>query len=244
MEVIPALDLRQGRCVRLYQGDYDKETVFSDDPVAIALKWREAGAKRLHIIDLDGASEGKLCNEAVIERILRASELDIQVGGGIRNMEAMEHLFELGVERVILGTAAIEDPTLVAQACQNFEGIVISIDAQDGYVKTHGWSKDTNFTAIELLDKMTSLGVKLFIYTDISRDGTLTEPNFAAIAELLAHSRLPIIAAGGISSLEHLKRLAELGVEGAIIGQALYTGDIDLREAISGMEDYDTTQVR
>ncbi len=243
MEVIPALDLRQGRCVRLYQGDYDKETVFSDDPVAIALKWREAGAKRLHIVDLDGASEGRLCNEDIIEEILRASALYLQVGGGIRNMETVEHLFKLGVERVILGTAAIENPTLVAQACQRFEGVIVSIDAQDGYVKTHGWRKDTGFTAIELLDTMTSLGVSRFIYTDISRDGTLTEPNFAAIAELLAHTKLPIIAAGGISSLGHLKRLAQIGVEGAIIGQALYTGDIDLREAISAMEGYDRTQV-
>jgi phosphoribosylformimino-5-aminoimidazole carboxamide ribotide isomerase len=156
-------------------------------------------------------------------------------------METIEHLFELGVERVVLGTAAIENPTLVAQACQNFEGIVVSIDAQDGYVKTHGWRKDTSFTAIELLDKMISLGVRRFIYTDIDRDGTLTEPNFEAIAELLAHTSLPIIAAGGISSLEHLKMLTELGMEGVIIGQALYSGDIDLREAISGMEGYDRT---
>jgi phosphoribosylformimino-5-aminoimidazole carboxamide ribotide isomerase len=233
MEVIPAIDLRQGRCVRLYQGDYDRETVFCDDPVAIALKWQGAGAKRLHIVDLDGAAEGRLCNEAVVKRILHASLLRIQIGGGIRQIKTMERLFGMGVERVILGTAAIENPSLVSQACHRFgQGVIVSIDARNGLVRTHGWRKGSELSAVELLERMTDSGVSRFIYTDISRDGTLTEPNFEAIKELIAQSSIPIIAAGGISNLEHLRRLGQIGVEGAIIGQALYSGDIDLKEAI------------
>ena len=233
MEVIPALDLRQGRCVRLYQGDYDRETVFSDDPVAIARRWQDQGAKRLHLIDLDGAAAGKLCNEPIIKEILKAVELQVQIGGGIRQLETIYRLLSLGAARVILGTAAIADPELVIDACRRFgEGIVIAIDAQDGYVKSHGWRQGSTVTATELAKKMTDLGAKRFIYTDISRDGTLTEPNFDAIAELLSQTDLPIIASGGISTLAHLERLSQLGVEGAIIGRALYTGDIDLREAL------------
>lgn len=233
MEVIPALDLRQGRCVRLYQGDYDRETVFSQDPVATARRWQDQGAKRLHLIDLDGAAAGKLCNESIIKEILKAVELQVQIGGGIRQLETIYKLLSFGAARVILGTAAIADPELVTDACRRFgEGIVIAIDAQDGYVKSHGWRRGSTITAAALMKEMTDLGAKRFIYTDISRDGTLSEPNFDAIAELLSQTDLPIIASGGISSLSHLKRLSQLGVEGAIIGKALYTGDVDLKHAI------------
>ena len=232
MEIIPALDLRQGKCVRLYQGDYGKETVFSHEPVAIALRWQAQGAKRLHLIDLDGAAEGKLCNEPTIKEILKAVTLQVQIGGGIRQLETIYKLLSLGASRVILGTAAIEDRELVTEACRRFgENIVIAIDAEDGYVKSHGWRKGSTITAEELINRMADLGARRFIYTDISRDGTLTEPNFDAIANLVAQSSLPIIASGGISNIAQLKRLAQIGVEGAIVGRALYTGDVDLEEA-------------
>jgi phosphoribosylformimino-5-aminoimidazole carboxamide ribotide isomerase len=232
MEIIPALDLRQGKCVRLYQGDYGKETVFSPEPVAIALRWQAQGAKRLHLIDLDGAAEGRLCNEPTIKEILKAITLQVQIGGGIRQLETIYKLLSLGASRVILGTVAIEDTELVTEACRRFgESIVIAIDAEDGYVKSHGWRKGSTTTAEELINRMADLGTRRFIYTDISRDGTLTEPNFDAIASLVSQTALPIIASGGISNIAQLKRLAQLGVEGAIIGKALYTGDIDLEEA-------------
>lgn len=232
MEIIPALDLRQGKCVRLYQGDYGKETVFSHEPVAIALRWQAQGAKRLHLIDLDGAAEGKLCNEPTIKEILKAVTLQVQIGGGIRQLETIYKLLSLGASRVILGTAAIEDRELVTEACRRFgESIVIAIDAEDGYVKSHGWRKGSTTTAEELINRMTDLGARRFIYTDISRDGTLTEPNFDAIANLVAQTSLPIIASGGISNIAQLKRLAQIGVEGAIVGRALYTGDVDLEAA-------------
>ncbi len=233
MELIPAVDLRQGKCVRLYQGDYDKETVFSLDPAAMALKWQEQGAKRLHVVDLDGAAEGKLSNEPAIKEILRAVQLQVQIGGGIRQIETIYKLLSLGASRVILGTVAIEEPELVTEACHRFgEGIIISIDAKDGYVKTRGWRQDSALPATELVQKMADLGSRRFIYTDISRDGTLTGPNFQATAELVRQTDLPVIAAGGISTLAHLERLSQLGVEGAIIGRALYTGDIDLKVAL------------
>jgi len=232
MEIIPALDLRQGKCVRLYQGDYGKETVFSHEPVAVALRWQAHGAERLHLIDLDGAAEGKLCNEPTIKEILKAVTLEVQIGGGIRQLETIYKLLSLGASRVILGTAAIEDRELVTEACRRFgESIVIAIDAEDGYVKSHGWRKGSTVTADELINRMADLGAKRFIYTDISRDGTLTEPNFDAIANLVSQTTLPIIASGGISNIAQLKRLAQIGVEGAIVGRALYTGDVDLKEA-------------
>jgi phosphoribosylformimino-5-aminoimidazole carboxamide ribotide isomerase len=165
--------------------------------------------------------------------MVRSVKIPLQLGGGLRRIEAIDQVLELGVERAILGTAAIEEPNLIREACRWFgERIIVSIDARDGYVATHGWRERTGVTAIELVERMASLGVRRFIYTDIARDGTLTEPNFRAIAQMVGKTNLPIIASGGISSLEHLKRLAELGVEGAIVGRALYTGDIDLGEAL------------
>ena len=237
MEIIPAIDLREGKCVRLYQGDFERETAFSDNPCGGALRWQGEGAGRLHIVDLDGAATGRLSNRDCIERILRAVEIPIQLGGGIRRMETIEEVLQLGVERVILGTAAIEEPAFVEEACLRFgERIVVSIDARDGYVSTHGWREKTRVSANGLLERMAALGVKRFIYTDILRDGTLTEPNFDAIAELLGKTHLPIIASGGISSIEHLKRLSRLGVEGAIVGRALYSGEVVLGEAMSAIQ--------
>lgn len=236
IEVIPAVDLRRGKCVRLYQGDYNRETIFSENPVEVALKWQSLGAPRLHIVDLDGAAEGELYNLEIIEQLAGALLVPAQVGGGIRRMEAIEKLLKAGIERVVLGTVAVEAPELVKEACHRFrDSIIVGIDARDGYVATHGWRKQTDLKAVEFTKSMAQLGARRFIYTDISRDGTLTEPNFTSIFELVTAIRQPVIAAGGISSINHLKMLKQLGVEGAIIGKALYTGDINLKQALEAV---------
>jgi phosphoribosylformimino-5-aminoimidazole carboxamide ribotide isomerase len=233
MEIIPAIDIRGGKCVRLYQGDYNQETVFNEDPVTAALTWYSQGARWLHIVDLDGAVAGEPQNIEVVEEIIKESDLLIELGGGIRQEEVAEKLLRQGVRRIILGTAAIENRGLIKKLCQQFkEAIAVSLDARDGKIAIHGWQKDTVVEVPQLSREMVDAGVRRFIYTDIKKDGTLTEPNFDMINRLLAEANVPIIAAGGISMLEHLRRLKELGVEGAIIGKALYTGDIDLGEAI------------
>ena len=238
MEIIPAIDLRNGKCVRLFQGDYGKETVFSDDPVSVALRWQSEGARRLHIVDLNGAAQGKPVNLDTIGEIIAAIDIPIQVGGGVRSIETIEQLFASGVERAIMGTVAVEKPDLVREACQRFSDlIIISIDARDRLVATRGWLQKSEVTASELASKMIELGVMRFIYTDISRDGTLTSPNFEAITEFLSQVSAPVIAAGGISSVYHLTKLAELGVEGAIVGKAIYTGDVKLSEAFKAMRE-------
>ena len=233
MEVIPAVDIKDGKCVRLYQGDYNQETVFSEDPVAVALSWRAQGAGRLHVVDLDGAASGKPRNIAVVEAIVKQVGLPVQLGGGIRDEATVEKLLDIGINRVILGTAAVEDLGLVKALCKKYgEAIVVGIDARDGSVATHGWRKGTEVSALALGQRVVATGVRRLIYTDIKRDGTLTEPGFEAIGEMVKGVNLPVIAAGGISALSHLRKLKELGVEGAIVGKALYTGDINLREAL------------
>jgi len=192
------------------------------------------GAPRLHIVDLDGAATGELYNLDILKEIASAILVPTQLGGGIRQLETIEQLLKAGIERVILGTAAVEDPELIKEACRKFsESIIVGIDAREGYIAIHGWRQETELKAVEFARSMVQLGVKRFIYTDISRDGTLTEPNFVAITELVTTIGLPIIASGGISSLIHLKMLKSLGVEGAIVGKALYTGDINLKQALA-----------
>jgi phosphoribosylformimino-5-aminoimidazole carboxamide ribotide isomerase len=199
----------------------------------VALKWQSVGAPRLHIVDLDGAASGEIRNREIIKNIARAILVPVQLGGGIRDLETIKTLLKDGIERVILGTAAVEDPALVIEACEHFrESIAVSIDARDGIVATHGWVKVTDRTAVALAKTMAQVGVARFIYTDINRDGTLTEPNFSAIAEMIEAIELPIIAAGGISTVNHLKMLKKLGAEGAIVGKALYTGGINLKQAL------------
>jgi len=233
IEIIPAVDIRGGRCVRLYQGDYDQETIFSDDPVGVALRWQSMGAPRLHIVDLDGAATGEPVNMDVIAEIAAAALIPVQLGGGIRKMSVIKKLLSAGVDRVILGTAAAEEPGLIEEACQSFgQSIVVSIDARDGRLATHGWKKDTDIEAAEFARSMAKLGVKRFIYTDIGRDGTLTEPNFSAVYGMISSIQRPVIASGGVTSLNHLKMLKLLGAEGAIIGRALYTRDIRLKQAL------------
>jgi phosphoribosylformimino-5-aminoimidazole carboxamide ribotide isomerase len=228
------VDLRGGRCVRLYQGDYEKETVFSDDPVEVALEWQSMGAARLHIVDLDGAASGQPRNLDIIEEIASSLLIPTQLGGGIRSMETVEEVLRAGVERVILGTAAVEDSALVEEACRSYrERVVVGIDAREGHIATRGWRQQTGLETIAFAQSMAKLGVRRFIYTDINRDGTLTEPNFAAIFEMVKALRLPVIASGGISSVGQLKALKQLGVEGAIVGRALYTSDISLKQAMA-----------
>lgn len=238
MEVIPAIDLKGGRCVRLYQGDYDREMVFSEEPSQVALTWQEAGAKRIHVVDLDGAKEGRPTNLDALAGILAAVSVSVQLGGGIRTYEDVRRVLGMGVQRAILGTAAVEDPDMVARLCRESgpEAVVVSVDARDGKVATWGWTESTQIEAADLLRQMSDLGVERFVYTDVSRDGTLTEPNFAAIERLVKATGKRIIAAGGVSRVKHLARLAEAGVEAAIIGRALYTGHIDLKEALEAVK--------
>lgn len=241
MEVIPAIDLRGGKCVRLYQGDYAQETVYSDDPLETALRWVDMGATRLHIVDLDGARDGKPANLTAVERIASAVDVPLHLGGGIRDRDIAKAAIDAGVSRIMLGTAAVEDSDLIGALLSDFspESIIVSVDAKDGMVALRGWTKGTGALATELVADMAVLGVKRFLYTDISRDGTLTEPNFDGVSALVNQGGIHIIAAGGIATVAHLTRLAEIGAEAAIVGRAIYTGDIDLREAIEtidGME--------
>lgn len=219
--------------MRLYQGDYARETIFSDNPLDVALQWQSLGAPRIHIVDLDGASAGEVVNLEVIGNIANAVLVPTQLGGGIRSMESISNLLKMGIERIILGTVAVENPDLVKEACRKYaESVIVSIDARNGLVATHGWLNSTQTTAMVLAQDMVRLGVRRFIYTDITRDGTLIGPNYNTITELLDSIHYPVIAAGGISSLDHVKVLKRIGVEGAVIGKALYTGDVDLKEAL------------
>ncbi len=236
MEVIPSIDLRGGFCVRLYQGDYGNETVFSDDPVQMALHWQSLGAPRLHIVDLDGAATGEIGNLDIINTLARAMLIPTQLGGGIRDIDTIERLLKAGIERIILGTAAVEDQELVREACRKYrDSIVIGVDTRDGMVAVRGWTEETKISGVQFAKRMAKLGVRRFVYTDIIRDGTLTEPNFTAISEFITEVGLPVISAGGVASIEHLRVLQKIGCEGAIIGKALYTKDIDLKKAIEAI---------
>lgn len=237
MQIIPSIDLKAGRCVRLFQGDFRQETVFSDDPVAVARGWQEQGAPLLHLVDLDGAAEGRPANLPIINAIIKALDIPVQVGGGIRNRQTADALLQTGVKRAVIGTAAIEDSPLVAGLCRDYggEAVVVAVDARDGLVAIKGWTEGSEVPVLTLARQMAGLGVPRLLYTDISRDGTLTAPNFAANAELVRESGLRVQASGGVSSLEHLRELVPTGVEGAIIGTALYRGNITLPEAIAAV---------
>jgi phosphoribosylformimino-5-aminoimidazole carboxamide ribotide isomerase len=238
VDVIPAIDLIGGRCVRLYQGDYDRETVYSDDPVEVAARWIDAGATWLHVVDLDGAKQGRPVNSDVIGAIVASVDVPVQMGGGIRDLESVRQVLALGVTRAMLGTVAVRDPELVRQACAEFgpEAVMVSVDARDGLVSVAGWTSDSQLPVAKLVEMMKDAGVQTFQHTDISRDGTLTEPNYSAIKEMIQHTDGHLIAAGGISKLDHLLKLADLGASGAVVGTAIYTGDIDLAEAVEALD--------
>ena len=235
MEVIPAVDLKSGLCVRLYQGDYQQETVFSDDPLSVALAWQEQGAPRLHLVDLDGAAGGDPVNLEIITSIIHNLTIPVQVGGGIRDMATADSLLTAGAARVVIGTAAVVEPSLVEDLCRKHgdQRVIVAVDAKDGLVAIKGWMERTEVRAQELVEQMSLLGVRRILYTDISRDGTLTEPNFEATADLARTSGMAVLASGGIASLDHIRRLLDTGVEGAILGRALYTEAISWREAIA-----------
>ena len=236
MEVIPAIDLRGGRCVRLYQGDYDRETVFSDDPVSTAQRWAEQGAPRLHIVDLDGARDGGQANAGATRAIIDAVALPVQVAGGVRSMVTVEGWIEAGADRVVLGTAAVQDPNFAAEASARYgDRIVVSVDGRNGFFAARGWLEQTDQRIDDLIRQFVGLGVQRFVYTDIGVDGTLTAPNFDAIETLLRSTTAKLISAGGVAETEHLVRLAELGVEGAIVGMALYEGTVLLPEALAAV---------
>lgn len=233
MIIFPAIDLRGGKCVRLIQGDFDKETVYSDDPQATALKWQAAGAKFLHVVDLDGARAGSPKNLDAIKKILDAVAIPIEVGGGIRTLDDMEQLLSLGVRRVILGSIAVENPALVAEAVQRFgDRIVVGIDARNGFVAVHGWEQSSSVKAVELAKQIVAAGVKTIIYTDISKDGMLSGVNAEAFTELAKKSGAEIVASGGVKSIEDIRALKSAGVAGVIVGKAIYTGSLDLKSAI------------
>lgn len=236
MIIFPAIDIRGGKCVRLTKGDFSQETVFSDRPEEMAKKWEAQGAQYLHVVDLDGALAGKSVNLAAIEAIIKAVSIPIELGGGIRTMENIEMLLDLGVERVILGSVAVREPELVREACAKFgERIVVGIDAKDGIVAVDGWGVSGDVEAPVLAVQMAAVGVRHIIYTDISRDGMLSGVNVAATAELARTAGIQVIASGGVSCLEDIRQVkaaASAGIEGVIVGKAIYTGALELPAAL------------
>ncbi len=233
MKIYPAIDIKDGKCVRLIQGSFDRQTVYSDNVLEMALKWSGMGAEYLHIVDLDGARTGIQTNLPLVLEIARKVGIPIQTGGGIRTAEAAGKILDGGVSRVILGTAAVKVPAIVKEAVSLYgDKIAVGIDAKDGYAFTDGWEKTGGVEAVELAQSMESMGVRTIIYTDISKDGMLGGPNLAAMEKMKRSVGIEIIASGGVSSLEDVRKLRDAGMGGAIIGKALYTGAIDLRQAI------------
>ena len=237
MEVIPAIDLKDGRCVRLFQGDFGQETVFSDDPLATALAWEEQGGHRLHVVDLDGAIQGKPVHLTIIASIVNSLNIPVQVGGGIRDLAAAEAWLGAGVDRVVIGTAAVRDPDMVREICHRHgnERVVVSVDAKDGLVAVQGWKEASTTTVFELAEQMASIGVVRLLYTDIARDGALTGPDFKINERLVNETGLAIQASGGVASVEHVQRLVSTGVAGVIVGRAIYTGAVNLADAVTAV---------
>lgn len=239
MDVIPAIDLLEGRCVRLHQGDYNQVTTFSEDPLSQALDWQKQGAQRLHLVDLDGARRGEPVNDAAVGSITTALSIPVQLGGGVRSTLRAEQLLDLGLDRVILGTLALEEPDLVCRLAARHPGrIVVGIDAREGLVATRGWLANSGIQASELAQRFEGSGVAALITTDIATDGTLAGPNLPFLRSMAMATSLPVIASGGVGSLSDLLSLlvlAPLGVEGVILGRALYDGRIDLREALQAI---------
>ncbi|MCH4246666.1 1-(5-phosphoribosyl)-5-[(5-phosphoribosylamino)methylideneamino]imidazole-4-carboxamide isomerase [Acinetobacter populi] len=234
MLIIPAIDLKDGKCVRLKQGRMEDDTVFSDDPVATAQHWVNEGARRLHLVDLNGAFAGTPIHKPVVEAIAKAQpELPIQIGGGIRSLETIEHYLDAGVSFVIIGTKAVKEPEFVEQACKQFAGhIIVGIDAKDGLVATDGWANVTDVKAVDLAKRFADAGVSSIVYTDIARDGMMQGVNVEQTVHLAEYCGLPVIASGGVTNLDDVRHLkGHKGILGAITGRAIYEGSLNLREA-------------
>ncbi|MGG5736538.1 MULTISPECIES: 1-(5-phosphoribosyl)-5-[(5-phosphoribosylamino)methylideneamino]imidazole-4-carboxamide isomerase [Bacillus cereus group] len=233
MEIFPAIDLKEGRCVRLYQGEFSKETVMNEDPVAQAIIFEKLGAKTLHIVDLDGAIAGESVNLLVIERICKAVRIPVQVGGGIRSLVAVEKLLSVGVDKVILGTAALYDKAFLEEAVFLYkEKIIVGIDAKNGFVATRGWLDVSEISYIDLAKQMENVGVQTIVFTDISKDGTLAGPNIEQLGLLQKSVAIRLIASGGVASIQDVKKLNDMNIYGVIIGKALYEKTIDLEEVL------------
>lgn len=233
MRIYPAIDIKDGQCVRLFKGQFSDVTVYGDSPAEMAKKWESLGGEYIHVVDLDGALKGHGVNAEKIKEICNSVNVPVQTGGGIRTMEDIEAKLECGIDRVIIGTKAVADSDFVKRAVDKYgQKIVIGIDAKDGMVAIEGWKKTSDFTAVEFAKKMVSIGVQTIVYTDIATDGTLAGPNVDAMAEMTKAVDADIIASGGIGSLEHIKSLVPTGVEGVIVGKALYTGKVNLTEAV------------
>ena len=245
MLIIPAVDIKNGKCVRLLQGRMDQETVFSEDPAAMALKWAQAGAELIHVIDLDGAYARHPQNMNAIEKIVKSINVPVQLGGGIRDIETIRMVIEKGVDRVIIGTQAVQHPDFVNKACDEFPGrIVLGIDARKGQVAIEGWSQTTHVNAIELANRFEDSGLMAINFTDIHRDGMLTGPNIEETRLLAEATRIPVVASGGVSNITDINRLLELesvGVVGVIVGKALYSGTLELKEAMMVAQKSDST---
>jgi phosphoribosylformimino-5-aminoimidazole carboxamide ribotide isomerase len=233
--IIPAIDIRGGRCVRLFQGRFDAETVYGDNPAAMAERWQGEGAVRLHVVDLDGAADGVPKNRDAIAAILKAVRIPVQVGGGVRDVDTIDEYVNLGVDRVVLGTRAALDPPFLRDVCARFPGrVVVAIDARDGRVAIRGWLEATDRDALDVAREASAAGAASLLYTDIRRDGTQEGPNLDALAAVAAATPTAVIASGGVSTPEHVRSLARIkGIESAIVGQALYKGTLSLRDAMA-----------
>ena len=234
MIIIPAIDLKDGKCVRLLQGKEDEVTVYSDDPASMANKWVDLGARLLHLVDLDGAFSGEQKNYDKIRAIRKAIHIPIELGGGIRDISRIEMLVNIGIDRVIIGTSATSNPDMVKEACKKYPGqVIVGIDAKDGKVAVKGWVEITELDAVEFAQSVEKFGIAGIIYTDISRDGMLIGPNIDAMAKMVESVKIPVIASGGVSNIEDIKSLMKIdNLWGVITGKALYSGALDLREAI------------
>lgn len=234
MLIYPAIDLLAGRCVRLRQGDYSRETVFSDDPAAVGRQWVAAGADRLHLVDLDGAKAGRPVNGAVVRKIVEAAGVPCQLGGGIRTDDDLAAVFDWGVRWAVLGTKALQDPNWVRAAAERYPGrVVLGVDAKDGFVATEGWLSVSKVKAVDLAKQVSDAPLAAVVYTDIAKDGMMSGPNFDALAEMQAAVPLPVIASGGVCTLDHVQRLMDARTPGAIIGRALYEGGLRLPDVLS-----------
>jgi len=235
MKIFPAIDIKDKKCVRLVKGDFDNKTEYENSPIDQANKYKDHGFKNLHIVDLDGALTGKIVNLDIIQKIVSKFDLKIEIGGGIRNFESIQKYTDVGVEKVILGSAAIKDKIFLKEACQKFPNkIALGLDAKDGYLSVSGWKENSNKLTLDFLKEVNNYGVSRLIYTDINRDGTKQSPNFEETSKVADTSNFPVIISGGVSSIEDIKKAKGLNknIEGIIVGKAIYDGDIDLDELV------------